>query len=118
MQRRTDFLTEVVTDLSLDDRVRVVRGRADDQAVSALIGGAPTIVARAVAPLERLLEWCLPLLGPDGRLLALKGRRAEEEIAALTSRTRRRVGEIEVVECGRDLPEPTRVVVVQSRRGR
>lgn len=40
------------------------------------------VTARAVAPLDRLLEWCLPLLRPDGVLLAMKGARAQEEIRA------------------------------------
>ena len=42
-----------------------------------------TVVARACAPLPRLLEFVSPLCGPDTRVLAMKGRRPDEEIAAL-----------------------------------
>lgn len=77
LARRAAFLEEVVADLGLGPRVRVVRGRAEDHD-----GRYDVAVARAVAPLDRLAGWCLPLLRPGGRLLALKGERAAEEVAA------------------------------------
>ena len=40
------------------------------------------VTARAVAPLDRLAGWCLPLLRAGGLLLALKGTTAAEELAA------------------------------------
>ncbi len=42
-----------------------------------------TVVARAFAPLPRLLEQIAPLCGPATRVLAMKGRLPEEELAAL-----------------------------------
>jgi 16S rRNA (guanine527-N7)-methyltransferase len=42
-----------------------------------------TITARAVAALPQLIEWCSHLLGPDTRLLAMKGRYPEQELLAL-----------------------------------
>jgi len=39
------------------------------------------VAARAVAPLGRLIGWSLPLLCSGGRLLALKGDRADDELA-------------------------------------
>jgi 16S rRNA (guanine527-N7)-methyltransferase len=43
---------------------------------------ADVVVARAVAPLSRLIDWAVPLLTPGGVLLALKGRAAAEELSA------------------------------------
>lgn len=80
MLRRTRFLDAVVRELGLDSSVRVVRGRADDPAVVASVGNADWVVTRAVAPLDRLVRWCLPLLRPGGSLLALKGATAQDEI--------------------------------------
>ncbi|WP_375484618.1 16S rRNA (guanine(527)-N(7))-methyltransferase RsmG [uncultured Jatrophihabitans sp.] len=80
MQRRTLFLEQAVGELDLAGRVQVVRGRADDEPVRALLSGQQWVTARAVAPLERLIRWCLPLLAPGGRLLALKGSRAADEV--------------------------------------
>src|SRR4051794_4526395 len=78
MARRAAFLQEVAQVLSLD-RVLVVRGRAED-----LVGEVtvPVVTARAVAPLDRLARWALPLLTSDGRLLAVKGSSAPDEISA------------------------------------
>ena len=74
--RRTTFLEEVVAELGLDNVV-VRRDRAD-----ALHGAATfdVVTARAVAPLERLLGWCMPLVSPSGSLVAMKGDSAEAEI--------------------------------------
>ncbi|MFI7005768.1 16S rRNA (guanine(527)-N(7))-methyltransferase RsmG [Streptomyces sp. NPDC050145] len=75
--RRTNFLTEVVELLGLD-HVTVVRGRAEE--VLGKLTPVHVVTARAVAPLDRLAAWGVPLLRPYGEMLALKGDTAEEEI--------------------------------------
>ena len=77
--RRTVFLEECLDALELDN-AEVLRGRAEDWARKM---GADVVTARAVAPMERLVGWCLPLLRPNGRMLALKGEAAAEELAAV-----------------------------------
>lgn len=74
--RRTTFLTEVVDELGLEN-VEVVRGRAD-----AVHGqrAFDVVTSRAVAPLDRLLEWSMPLVSPTGSLVAMKGSSVEAEI--------------------------------------
>jgi 16S rRNA (guanine527-N7)-methyltransferase len=76
MARRVTFLTEVVGELGL--HVEVQRGRAEDLPPAAF----DVVVARAVAPLARLVPLTLPALRPGGRLLALKGASAAAEITA------------------------------------
>ena len=76
--RRTEFLRMVVAELGLD--VEVVRGRAEDAAVREAAGGCDVVVSRAVASLDKLTRWSLPLLRPGGRMLAIKGERASDEI--------------------------------------
>lgn len=80
LQRRAAFLTEVVADLGLESYVSVLRARAEEVARSGET--YDVAVARAVAPLDRLAAWCLPLVRPGGRVLALKGERAAGEVAA------------------------------------
>jgi len=75
--RRATFLHEVVADLALD-RVRVVRGRAEEHAGA----GYDSVTARAVAPLDRLVRVALPLCRPGGTLVAMKGAGAADELAA------------------------------------
>lgn len=112
LRRRTDFLTEVVTALGLADRVRVIRGRAEDNAVLNTVGSAEFVTARAVAPLDRLVRWSFPLLRPGGSLLALKGASAEDEVTEHQQFLTRMRAEVRgVIECGAELVDPpTRVV--------
>ena len=74
MGRRAAFCEEVKVALGLD--FEVLRVRAQDGPHRA----ADVVTARAVAPLDRLVAMSFPLLRPGGRLLALKGERAEEEL--------------------------------------
>lgn len=115
LQRRATFLEEAVAQLGIADRVRVVRGRAED-----IVRGrgpvtslrARVVTARAVAPLERLAGWTVPLVRPGGELLALKGRSAAEEVeAAATTLERLGVVEVEIIECGAGIVDPTTTVV-------
>lgn len=113
LQRRVVWLEEVVADLGLET-VEVVRARAEE-----LHAAGPRFdvaTARAVAALDKLAGWCLPLVVPGGRLLALKGRSAAEELeAAAGALTRLGAGTRTIVECGVGvLEEPTTVVVVEA----
>lgn len=104
--RRTTFLEEAVDELELAG-VTVQRSRAEDAA-----GGFDVVTARAVAPLEKLAGWCLPLVRPGGVLLALKGRTAEEEVSAST-RALHKMGATDIVVTSYgDLQVPTTVVEV------
>ncbi len=76
--RRSEFLREVVAELELD--VTVVRGRAEERAVREQVGEMDAVVSRAVASLDKLTKWSLPLLRAGGRMLAIKGERAEDEV--------------------------------------
>ena len=110
--RRETFLRETVARLQLDSRVEVVRGRAEDSPLR-----APVITARAVAPLERLLGWALPLTEPGGEVLAFKGASAQAEIdqaQPVLARWGIQPEDVTVVECGRDIVDPpTRVVRIR-----
>jgi 16S rRNA (guanine527-N7)-methyltransferase len=106
--RRTVFLSECVEKLELDN-VEVRRGRAEEWAGQL---AAHVVTARAVAPLEKLVGWCLPLLAPRGRMLALKGEAAAAELEVV-SPTLAPLGAVDwaVVEVGSALGDAaTRVV--------
>ena len=82
--RRATFLTEVVDELGLGDRVTVVRGRAvavGDNDPLRHHATYDAVTSRAVAPLPRLVGWCLPLLRKGGTIVALKGASAADEVA-------------------------------------
>ncbi|GAA0725051.1 16S rRNA (guanine(527)-N(7))-methyltransferase RsmG [Dactylosporangium roseum] len=115
LARRTAFLSEAVTALGLD-RTTVVRARAEE-----CVGKLPladVVTARAVAPLDRLAGWCLPLTAIGGRLLALKGASAATEIAEhAEALARMGAATPSVRTCGDEiLAEPTTVVEVVRER--
>ncbi|MET9441398.1 16S rRNA (guanine(527)-N(7))-methyltransferase RsmG [Streptomyces sp. NPDC006610] len=107
--RRTNFLTEVVELLGLD-HVTVVRGRAEE--VMGKLPPVQVVTARAVAPLDRLAGWGIPLLRPYGEMLALKGDTAEEELkAAATALSKLGATETSVLHVGEGVVDPLSTVV-------
>jgi 16S rRNA (guanine527-N7)-methyltransferase len=112
--RRTEFLQMVIDELGLD--AEVVRGRAEDADVRQTAGGSDAVTSRAVASLDKLTRWSLPLLRPGGQLLAIKGERAPEEV--LRHRrvmTKLGAADARVVECGVSFLSPPTTVVVARR---
>lgn len=112
MERRTAWLTEVVERLEIPNAT-VRRARAQE----ALDLQADAVVTRAVASLEKLFAWALPLVRPGGQLIALKGGRAGEEIdAARRAAQRAKLSAVDLHEATTlDGLESTRVVVAQTR---
>lgn len=117
--RRATFLEEAVAALDVAtshgpdprfaDRVRVSRARAEELAGGP---GATVVTARAVAPLDRLAAWTLPLARPGGVLLALKGASAGQELEAAAATLRAGgVTTLDVVRCGDGVVDPPTTVV-------
>lgn len=114
MAKRVAWLEEVVAELGL--AVSVVRGRAEEGPIRRALADHDVATARAVAPLARLAGWTLPLVRPGGRVLALKGESASDEVARDEAAVIAAGGEQpEVLRCGAavlDIP----VTVVAIRR--
>lgn len=107
--RRTNFLAEVVELLGLD-HVTVIRGRAEE--VMGKLPAVHVVTARAVAPLDRLAAWGIPLLRPYGEMLALKGDTAEEELkSAATALGKLGAVETSVLHVGEGIVDPLATVV-------
>jgi 16S rRNA (guanine527-N7)-methyltransferase len=110
MQRRVQWLTEVRD--ALDLRNVVVHGARAEDMVGEVT--ADVVTARAVAPLQRLAPMALPLVAPGGRMIALKGRRATEELEdseAVLRRLGARRWRVELIDI-LGLGDPTYVVEV------
>ncbi len=78
LQRRCEFLEEMVATFGLANRVDVIWGRAENIAPCE----ADIVTSRAVAALKKLAPWCFPHARLGGRLLAMKGQKAGEELTA------------------------------------
>lgn len=114
--RRSEFLNEVVDELGL--AVEVVRGRAEEPWVRDQFGERDVAVSRAVAALDKLTKWSMPLLRPGGRMLAIKGERGRDEVEEYR-RVMAASGALDarVVTCGANYLRPPATVVI-ARRGR
>ena len=78
-RKKLRFVDQAAATLGLDN-VTTVHARAEDYAPEA---GFDTVTCRAFAPLERFVGWAGHLVAPGGRLLALKGPIAEDELAGV-----------------------------------
>ncbi|HSE69312.1 MAG TPA: 16S rRNA (guanine(527)-N(7))-methyltransferase RsmG [Nocardioidaceae bacterium] len=112
--RRTTFLEEAVDELGLTN-VEVVRARAE-----ALHGSRDfdVVTSRAVAPLDRLLSWSMPLVRQGGHLVAMKGSSVGEEVeAARPALAKYGAGTVEILQYGDGLVDPpTTVLKVEATR--
>jgi len=105
LQRRVEFLYEVIDELGL--KVEVIRGKSE-----AIKGQYDFVTARAVAPLGRLIESTWHLIRPKGSLLAMKGESAAAEIEAADLK---KVAKVELHEIKMaDLPVSRVVEVVKA----
>lgn len=113
--RRSEFLNEAIGELGLT--VEVVRGRAEEPWVRERFGERDAAVSRAVAALDKLTKWSVPLLRPGGRMLAIKGERGPDELDQ-HRRVMEASGAIDarVVTCGATYLRPPATVVI-ARRG-
>lgn len=114
--RRATFLSQAIDDLGLTGRVEVRRGRAEEITASPDWSAVDVVTARAVAPLEKLLGWTVPLLLPGGRLALLKGSSATEEIAsAADAAFAMGVRDLGITTCGSPWVDPETTVVTGTR---
>lgn len=112
--RRVTFLNEAVQLLEIGN-VEVVRARAED-----LHGTREfdVVTSRAVAPLDRLSGWCLPLVRHHGVMVALKGVSVRDELDAAAPVIKRLGGaKPELVERGTDIVDPATCTVVVRKVG-
>lgn len=116
LERRVQWLGEVIEDLRLA-QVSVHRDRAENVAETIDVD---VVTSRAVSALTTLVPWSMPLLHGSGRMLAIKGRSAAEEIARAEKAIRRAGGaNPRVLTAGEGLlPVPTTVVSVDAVPGR
>jgi 16S rRNA (guanine527-N7)-methyltransferase len=115
VEKKAAFLKHIVAELGLND-VNIMVGRAEAAGRDDTHREQYDVaVARAVAELRVLAEFCLPLCRVGGRFLAPKGAQREDELAAGRAAIERLGGRIVAVE-DVDLPDVERraLVVVEK----
>jgi 16S rRNA (guanine527-N7)-methyltransferase len=111
MERRANWLAEVVVpELDLKN-VKVLRGRAEE----APLRNYDVVTARAVSALPKLLRMLVPLTVQGGQVLAMKGSKAQEEIDDSKPLAKKlKLESFEIVTVGQNiLSDPTTVVRVR-----
>ena len=115
--RRADYLAAVLrrlteVDATIAGRVTVLRTRAEDLTRDTSWQPVDVVTARAVAPMDRLLGWTAPLLRQGGRLIALKGQTAANEVEQSRDQARRLgMGELAVLSVGGGVVDPPTTVI-------
>lgn len=89
--RKAAFLIEAARAAGLAQGAVTVHAERAEALAARLGGSADVLTARALAPLDRLLDWAAPLLAQGGFCLLLKGAQAEDELTAAGKTWRMRV---------------------------
>jgi len=106
MERRSNWLLDIIDEIGLTN-VRVIRARAEE------VGEVFDVVtARAVSALPKLLQLTVPITRVGGEIIALKGSKAADEIAAAKRWQKKlQIKGFEILTVGSaHLAEPTTVV--------
>jgi 16S rRNA (guanine527-N7)-methyltransferase len=111
MERRANWLSEVVVPTLGLVNVKVLRGRAEE----APLRNYDVTTARAVSALPKLLRMLAPLTVAGGQVLAMKGSKAQEEIEDSKSLAKKlKLDSFEIITVGENLLiDPTTVVRVR-----
>ena len=111
MERRANWLADVVVPTLGLENVKVLRGRAEE----APLRNYDVTTARAVSALPKLLRMLVPLTTPGGQVLAMKGSKANDEIEESRSLAKKlKLDSFEIVTVGENLlVDPTTVVRVR-----
>lgn len=80
-RKKISFCDEAIRQLRLSG-IRAVWGRAEDAKVREDLGRFDLVVSRATWDLREFLSIALPYVGEGGRVIAMKGPRWDEELAA------------------------------------
>jgi 16S rRNA (guanine527-N7)-methyltransferase len=110
-KKKAAFLQQAATELGLEN-LQVIAQRAEEVGQSDRRESYDVAVARAVATLGWLAEWCLPLVKVGGKMLAMKGKRAADELPA-AQRAIRAVGGGNATAHPVDLPGAENLVVIE-----
>ena len=94
LRKRVNFLQQVVDELGLTN-VECLHARAVELAGAGIMFDVCT--ARAVASMEKLAKWVLPIVAPGGTFLAMKGPEVTKELASAEKMLTKRGGTIQKV---------------------
>lgn len=81
-RKKCTFLRHIIRGLRLQG-VEVVHGRAQDKGIIERYSGLDMVTTRAVADIMTVLKLALPFVRKGGRIVCMRGRKGEQELAAI-----------------------------------
>lgn len=116
--KKVDFLNECVNQLVLKN-CRAIHARVEDFAREKdHRENFDVCVSRAVASLNTLLEYCLPLVKPNGLFIAFKGSNALEELAEAKNALTKLGGNLEQTVEYSVVPDVKNYLLIFRKNGR
>ncbi len=116
--KKVDFLNECVNLLALEN-CRAIHARVEDFAREKdYRENFDVCVSRAVASLNTLLEYCLPLVKPNGLFIAYKGSNALEELAQAKNALTKLGGTLEQTVEYSVVPDVKNYLLIFRKEGR
>ena len=115
LQKRLDFLNAVIDRLQIKD-IRTVHDRAEEYAKK-VREYYDVITARAVAPINILIEYCLPLIRPNKYFIAMKGNISQELESLSRSVIKMNGTVLKIVEFLLPIEDSQRSIIVISKSG-
>jgi len=112
LRKRVRFLEETIHEMVLEN-VEVVHSRAEDVARQGITFDICT--ARAVAAMDKLAKWVLPIVAPGGTFLAMKGSDVTEELEKAKPAIAKQRGFVSSVDMVEIAPNLVRSIVVITR---
>ena len=98
LNKRVTFLKEIIKELKLE-KIEAIHGRAEDYGRDNNYRERYDIaIARAVAPLNILIEYLMPFIKKEGKCILMKGPNAKEEIETGKNAIKTLNGQIKNVE--------------------
>ncbi|MEJ2724488.1 MAG: 16S rRNA (guanine(527)-N(7))-methyltransferase RsmG [Deltaproteobacteria bacterium] len=79
-RKKVSFLRHVIRLMKVEG-IEVLKGRIEEKGGKALTEKYDIITARALAPLDRTVVWCSPLLRPGGLLVSFLGAESRKALA-------------------------------------
>lgn len=115
LNKRINFLTAAVEELELEG-VECLHARAEEAARSELRESFDVVVARAVARLNVLTEYCLPFSRVGGKFVALKSSNIAEELDEARAAIKILGGRLlEPIDVTLPNGDPRSIIVIEKR---
>ena len=106
LQKRVNYLNEVIKELDLNDIV-AIHSRGEDYK-----GSFDVVTSRAVANIEKLLDYTMHLVSKDGAFVAMKGNIDEELTEDIKSKINRKYSISEIIKFKLPIEDSNRSLVI------